>query len=322
MNVERDVIMEQIQVAMNVVLPVFIIIGIGYFLKYRKIINDEFVQMTMKVIFNVCLPAMLFSKVSQVDTNELMSQGALKFLAYVLIMTMIIFFLSRLVAKLVIKEPSRRGTFVQGSFRSNYVILGYSILHNMLGDVIIGRMALLVLVIVPLYNILSIWVLSVGHENERSSGLKKVFGRIVRNPLIIGILLGFIINLLQIRLPVIAASTVAMLGSIGTPLGLLGIGAYMDFTHLKNVKEALQSTFLKIVLFPLLVTLIAYGMGFGYIDLAIIFVLFGSPAAISSFIMATALDGDGRLAANIVIISTGLSLITFILGLSLIGGLQ
>ncbi len=311
--------MNQIQIAVNVVLPVFLIIGIGYFLKYRQIINDQFVQMTMKVIFNVCLPAMLFSKVAQVDTKELLSDGAIQFVSYVLVMTLLIFFLSRLVAKFVIKEPNRRGTFVQGSFRSNYVILGYSILHNMLGDVIIGRMALLVLVIVPLYNVLSIWVLSVGHEDERSAGLKKVVGRIVKNPLIIGILLGFLVNLLQIKLPVIAVSTVTMLGSIGTPLGLLGIGAYMDFSHLSNIKEALQSTILKIVAFPLIVTLLASILGFGYVDTAIIFVLFGSPAAISSFIMATALDGDGRLAANIVIISTGLSLVTFIIGLSLVG---
>ena len=65
-----------------------------------------------------------------------------------------------------------------------------------------------------------------------------------------------------------------------------------------------------------MVVLLAVILGYSYMDVTILFILFGSPAAISSFVMANALGGDSKMAANIVIISTGLSLFTFIIGLS------
>lgn len=311
--------MAHIIVALNVVLPVFVVISIGWFFRWRKLINEDFVNMAMKVIFNACLPSMLFLRVSGIDVSVLLDGDALIFAGYVTIMTIVIFFIARFVAKYVLNEPRQRGTFVQGAFRSNYIILGYSILYNMFGDQIVARMAILVIVIIPLYNILAIWVLSEGHGQERGQNLSMVFRRVVTNPLIISIVLGFVVSLLNVQLPVVINSTMSMLGSIGTPLGLLGIGAYLNFEEVHAIKDALIVTLLKILVFPAIVTTIAVLIGFSYIDASIVFVLFGSPAAISSFIMATALGGDGRLAANIVILSTGISLVTFIMGLTLLG---
>lgn len=311
--------MAHILVALNVVLPVFIVIAIGWFFRWRKLINEDFVNMAMKVIFNACLPSMLFLRVSGIDVSVLLDGDALIFAAYVTLMTIVIFFVARFIAKVVMKERWQRGTFVQGSFRSNYIILGYSILYNMFGDQIVARMAILVIVIIPLYNILAIWVLSEGHGAERGQNLAKIFKRVVTNPLIISIVLGFVVSFYKVELPVVINSTMTMLGSIGTPLGLLGIGAYLNFEEVHAIKDALVATLLKILVFPVVVTSIAVLIGFSYIDASIVFVLFGSPAAISSFIMATALGGDGRLAANIVILSTGISLVTFILGLTLLG---
>ena len=311
--------MAHIIVALNVVLPVFLVIAIGWFFRWKKLINEEFVNMAMKVIFNACLPSMLFLRVSGIDISVILDGDALIFAGYVALMTVVIFFVARLIAKYKLKTPSQRGTFVQGSFRSNYVILGYSILYNMFGDQIIARMAILVIIIIPLYNLLAIWVLSEGHGEERGQNLSKVFKRVVTNPLIISIFLGFVASFMKIQLPVVVNTTMSMLGSIGTPLGLLGIGGYLNFKEVHGFKDALLASLLKVLVFPTIATLIAVLLGFTYIDASIVFVLFGSPAAISSFIMATALGGDGRLAANIVIISTGISMITFILGLTLLG---
>lgn len=311
--------MEHIIVALNVVLPVFAVIFIGWLFRWRKLINEDFVNMAMKVIFNACLPSMLFLRVSTTDVSILFNGDAFLFAGYVTLMTLVIFFAARAIAKYVIKDPKQKGTFVQGAFRSNYIILGYSILFNMFGDVIVSRMALLVIIIIPLYNVLSIWVLSEGHGDQRGDTLSGLVKKIVRNPLIIGILLGFLVSLLGIELPLVVNSTVTMLGSIGTPLGLLGIGAYLNFQEVHKIKNGLMAAGLKVVVFPLLVTSLAVLLGFNYVDASIVFVIFGSPAAISSFIMATALGGDSRLAANIVILSTGISLVTFILGISLLG---
>ena len=75
-----------------------------------------------------------------------------------------------------IGSSKSRDAFVQSSFRSNYIIIGYSILYSFFGGLIISRMALTVIIIVP-YIILTIWGLK--EEDEQllldniKSALKK-----------------------------------------------------------------------------------------------------------------------------------------------------
>ena len=225
------------------------------------------------------------------------------------------FFIAKLYASKFVADKSQ-GAFIQGSFRSNYIIIGYSVLYSIFGDLIISRMALLVIVVVPLYNVLGIWALSEDKEKSAIDNLKLVAKKVVTNPLIIGIVLGFIVAVLNISVPVIIESTVSKLGATGTPLGLLGIGGYLTFNGLKSSGKAVVAVFFKIVLFPILIVIIALLLDYNYMDTTLLFILFGSPAAISSFIMANALGGDSEMAANIVIVSTAFSLLTFIIGLS------
>lgn len=309
--------MEQIRVALEVVSPVFIIITIGYFLRMKKVINEDFIKIAMKIVFNICLPGLLFLKVSAADIDMIFSGNSLQFSAFVFVLTLIMFFVSKGLANLFVKKESR-GAFVQGSFRSNYIIIGYTIAFSLLGDQIINRMAMLVVVVVPLYNILSIWVLSENHDTNFKENLISIVRKIITNPLIIGIVLGMMVAVMNIELPIIVKNTISSLGNIGTPLGLLGIGGYFTLESLKSVKTSIISASLKIVIYPFIAVLLAYFLHFNYVDATILFVIFGSPSAISSFIMATALDSDSQTAANIVILSTGFSLFTYIIGLSLI----
>jgi len=309
--------MDQIIVAIEVVSPVFLIIALGYFLRYKKVIDESFIDMAMKVVFKVCLPGLLFIKVSAVDIGQVASGDSLKFILLVVIMTMILFTIAKLYANKFVEE-AKRATFIQGSYRSNYVIIGYTILHSLLGDAIITRMALLVIVAVPLYNVLAIWLFSEDQSKSRLQNILTALSKVVTNPLIIAIVLGFIVAALEIRVPIILTSTISKLGACGTPLGLIGIGGYMSFNGLFEDKDAFIATIFKVIIAPLIIVIPAYMMGYSYMDVCILYVLFGSPAAISSFIMASAMNGDSRLAANIVIISTASSLFTYIVGLSTI----
>lgn len=313
--------MEHFFTALNVVLPVFLMILLGYGLRQKAIIDEKYIQISMKVVFNVCLPGMLFSKVSKSDVSLLFSKDTGLFALYVVLATLGVFTIAKIVVKFMNLPNDSHGTFIQGVFRSNYIIIGYSVIYSLFGDTLVTKMAVLVVTIVPLYNILAIWVLTGTKEKHLLTSLKMTALKVVKNPLIIGIALGFIAALAQIKLPVFLDQTISQIGAIGTPLGLLGIGAYFTLDRLSDLKSGVLAALLKVIVFPALVTGIGYLLGFQYMDLAIIFVLFGSPTAISSFIMATALDGDATLAANIVIISTAASLITMVAGLSVLGSM-
>ncbi len=310
--------MEHIITALEVVLPVFAVIAIGYFLRWRGLINEQFVGMAMKVIFNACLPSMLFLKVSKAEVSVLFKGDAIMFAGFAFGLTVLLFFVVIGLSKVVIKDENSRGTFVQGAIRSNYIILGYAVLYNLFGDEIVGRMAILLIVIIPLYNVLAVLVLSEKGSASRRNSLHGMVKKIAGNPLIIGIVLGFIVSMNHLAVPKVITSTMSMLGAIGTPLGLIGIGAYLNFSELGTMKDGMKAALLKVVAFPVAAVLLAVLLGFSYVDTAIVFVLFGSPAAITSFIMASALNGNAKLAANIVILSTGMSLLTFVAGLTLL----
>lgn len=304
--------------SLNVVLPIFIIIFLGFYLKRRSIIDENFVSVAMKIVFNISLPSLLFVRVSQSDYSTLMQPKNLVFTVYCFIGILVIYMISQLVSKVWIKDTDKHGAFVQGCFRSNYILIGGAILLNMFGDQATEPLSLSMILVIPTFNILAIWILN---ENGNHKGMDKIKNgliKISRNPLILSIIAGIIFARISAPIPEFALKTINMLGNVGTPLGLIGIGSYLDFKDLRSSTPAFISVFLKLVLFPMIGTLGAIYMNFNYVETTTIFMLFGSPAAISSFIMAKAMDNDAKLAANIVILGTFLSMITYVIGLSFI----
>ena len=90
----------------------------------------------------------------------------------------------------------------------------------------------------------------------------------------------------------------------------------MNFSEIKKgFALSAYSSFLKLIVFPSVMTYIAFLMNFRGYDLGLLFILFSCPTAISSFIMAEAMGSNSKLAANILLLTTLASLITITLGL-------
>ena len=119
------------------------------------------------------------------------------------------------------------GAFVQASFRSSAAVMGLAFIQNIYGQSTMG--SLMIIGAVPLYNIYSVLVLTFEGdypENERDTGRIKQAGiNILKNPIIIGIVLGLIVALLHNPLPELVNSTVNNVAKMATPLALIGLGA-------------------------------------------------------------------------------------------------
>jgi len=120
--------MQNVIFTLNVVAPVFLIIIIGLILKLTKGINDNFVSVSSKVVFNVALPALIFLKLSTADFNIAFN---LKEIIFVFGGVIIFFIIIWIVSIPLTKNGRDRASFIQGSFRSNFVIIGFAILFNM-----------------------------------------------------------------------------------------------------------------------------------------------------------------------------------------------
>lgn len=301
--------------SINAVVPMFIVIFCGWLFKKKVIINDNFVSIANKLVFQVVLPIKLFLDVYNSDFHEAFD---LKFIAFAIVCSVISFVVVWKLSDWLMKDKSQIGAFVQGSFRSNYALIGVALIDNVLGKPA-SKAALIVAFVIPIYNVLSVIVLTLRSKNPNQAGIKKAIINITKNPLIIGILLSLPFSILGIKLPVVVFKSLNSFGTLATPLALLAIGGSFDIAQsISKMKVSLLCCSIKLVIQPIIFVPLAAVFGFKAEELLVLYVMFASPAAVASYSMARSMDNDEHLAANILVLSTFLSVFTFTIGIYLL----
>jgi len=297
----------------NVVAPVFLLVALGYFVKRIGVINENFVEVTSRFVYSVSLPALVFINIVEIDLSEAIDFNQI---IYIYSATLVSFFLIWLISIPFIKDGKNLSVLVQGAYRSNFAIVGFAIVSKLFGNFALGKAALVLAFILPLYNILAVIILTVPLRKERKLNLKNTLYEIMFNPLIIAVVIGLIFSYFKIVIPSFINSTIGFLSELALPLALVGIGGSLNLQNIKKASGlAFTSSAIKVILVPVILTLGAYHFGFRGIDFGIMFVLFASPTAIVSFIMAEAMGANSKLAGNIVLISTVASVFTIAAGI-------
>ena len=133
----------------------------------------------------------------------------------------------------------------------------------------------------------------------------------MKNPLIIASVLGVGMYLLKIELPYTIEKTVVDIGKVATPLALIALGGGFAFHKVKgDIKQLMVSVVGKLVISPLFMVTAAVLLGFRNEVLVPILLMSGAPTAVSSYTMAEQMGGDGELAGEIVVFTTGISIAT------------
>lgn len=299
--------------AVTLVVPVFLIVGLGYFLKRIKIINENFVTVSSKIVFTISLPALIFMEVSSIHLEEILDVGQVGF---IYAGTILSFVLVWWISVFLSKDGRDKASFIQGSFRGNFAIVGLAIIVNYYGTENLGKASLVLAFTIPLYNVLSVIALTLPIKKEKQIHLSHTLLEISKNPLIIAVLAAIPFSYFGITLPAIIHTTGSYLSALTLPLALIGIGGFLSFKDIsKGSFLTIISTLLKLIIIPVFAAFAAYHLGFIGIDLGIIFILFACPTAIASFIMAEAMGANSRLAANILLLTTLASVVTMTLGL-------
>src|SRR5690606_23410141 len=139
---------------------------------------------------------------------------------------------------------------------------------------------------------------------------------IITNPLILAAAAAIPFSLFQIRLPQMILTSIDHLSSLTLPLALIGIGGSLSFRGVReDLRLAFSAALLKIVLLPILVIAAAVHCGFRGPELGVLFFFFASPTAIASYAMAEAMGSNGRLAGNIILLTTMGSIFTISTGI-------
>ncbi len=314
--------LDNLLLSLNTVLPVLILTVVGIVLKRIKLLPDAFYDGADKFVFKIALPAMIFLQVAGADISEGAKYYKLPLFAVPMIcLTCLIF---SLLTPLFVKDRRKVGAMVQSMFRSNAAILGVVFIENLFADpaergVALAAYAITAAFVILAYNVLSVVVLTVFMPSENGEknkiDIKKILLSTIKNPLIIAVLLGLPFMIFGIKLPSVATSSLKYLSNATTGLALISLGAEFSFSSLKgNISHAVITSLIKTVIHPILGVGAAYLLGFRGSELLIIFIIFGTPAAVSSYIMAKNMKSDYELAGQILLLSTMACILTIFLG--------
>lgn len=295
--------------SINVTMPIFLVMLLGYFLRQKGMLTEQFVAVANRFNFNVTLPFMVFRDIAAVNIYEVFD---LKFVLFCAIASSICFWLIWGFVRLFLKEKSLRGAFVQASFRSSAAVMGLAFINNIYGASAMGP--LMIIGAVPLYNIYSVLVLTFEAEGNggRDIGkIKEACINIVKNPIIISIFLGLIISLLQWDFPVVIDKTINSVAALATPLALIGLGAGFEGRKaLARIKPTIWASAVKLLIQPLVFLPAAAYLGFTGEKMIAILIMLAAPATPSCYIMAKNMKNDGVLTASIVVMTTFLAAFT------------
>ena len=312
--------MNDLLFALNVVLPIIILIALGYTLKRINLIKEEAFSFINKLVFMVLLPVNLFMSVYDASGFDAFNY---KFVLFISIAFIVLFLLGLLFVIFFIKDNRQKGVILQAFVRPNYAIIGIPLATAIGGEAAGLTASLVALVSIPITNIFATIALSVFVSSEDNKHIfKSTILKIVKNPLIIGVVLGLIALLIRMilinnnvdfRLKDIGFlyTSLSLISKASTPIALITLGGLFNFMSLKdNVKNLLIVASSRIII-PTVVFIVAlFLFEFNAAEYATMIGLFVSPVAVSSAIMAKEMDNDGELANEIVVVTTVLSMVT------------
>lgn len=308
--------MENLIFSLNATIPIFLMMLLGMLFRKLGWMDEVFAAKMNKFVFLVPLPVLLFEQLATVDFSEVWD---IKFILFCFVVTAISITISTLISMLW-KDRSIKGEFIQATYRSSAALLGIAFIQNFYGTA--GMAPLMIIGSVPLYNVMAVVVLSLfkpGNNSFDKALVKKTLKGIVTNPIIIGIVAGFVWSALKLPMPLILHKTVSSIGATATPMGLMSMGATFEMKKATSkMKPTLVAVFMKLVGFCAIFLPVAAMLGFRNEQLIAILVMLGSATTVSCFVMARNMGHEGTLSSGVIMMTTLLSAFTLTMWLDVL----
>lgn len=301
---------ENFLVAVGAVSPLAVYLGIGLFMRWYAHFDDKAISNFNKLIFTIFLPMNMFASIYYADTSDGLHG---RFLIYAIVSLLAIYGVAFLIVPRIESDNRKRGVMIQAFYRSNLLLLGVPIVENIYGSGSTAITMVLAAFSIPLYNIMAVFCLETFRGGSNFNILHILKG-VLKNPMIMGAILGVILRVLGIPLPEFLAKSAKAISVGTTPLALMVLGASFTVQAVvRDIKSLVFCVIGRLILAPAMVLAGAILLGFRTVELASLMSMSISPCAIASYVMAQQMDADGELAGNAVIFTTAISLFTMFL---------
>ncbi len=304
--------------SMSVTLPTVLMLLLGVVLQRWHMVDDKFTGQATKIIFNITLPILLFLNIT---SNPVEFRSQLLPIVASFTGTLLLFIVAELVAAKFIVEKQERGTFVQGVYRGNNGILGLALCINAYGEAGLAPASIYAAATIFLFNVLGVITLSRSFADGRVSfwGIVK---NVIKNPLIIAIVLGYVVNGLELQFPKTLQTTGNYLASMTLPLALICAGASVKFNgSVSGSRTVIWGSIGRVIIAPIFMVCIGKLFGLSGMNMGILFLMAATPMATITYAMVRGMGGNATSAANIIALTTLGAIITSSVGLLILSQL-
>ncbi len=287
-------------ICVNAVIPSAIYLLIGILLKTAGVVSDEDVKKFTRVVFVTLYPFIMFDNLYGKNIGE---NFDLLLVVYSVVFTCLQIAITWFAVSRLVKEDRNKGTMIQSAFRSNIILMGLPVGINLFGKGNVTQVALVILFVVPIYNVMSVVVL------ERFRGgkadLVRTAKNVLKNPIILGAIAAGVVMLIGIKLPVPIEQTVSTLSDCTAPIAMILLGAALNLKGFSSDRKKIAFCVAsKIMIWPALGIAGAVWLGMRDVALIAVLLMLATPTALASYAMAESMGGNGRLAGETVVIST------------------
>jgi len=300
------------------IIPIFVIIIIGWFARWRGFIPPEFISPANRLVYYIAIPAMIFHSISKAS---LKTQFDVTVLALTLLPVLAVFAVAWSAGIINRVQRGQRGTFIQTAFHGNLGYIGLAVAYYFLGNEGFVRACIIAGFIMILQNFLAVVALQLNSANPSATGNRMdVALRILGNPVILSAMAGILFSLSGLRVPLVIDRSLDILSGFALPMALLVIGASLSFELMQlRILRVLSAGLMKLILLPGLGFALYRLFGMASQDYLPGLILLASPTATITYVMAKEMNGDTDFAVAAISTSTMFSAITFTLWLHIAG---
>ncbi|MDE5453756.1 AEC family transporter [Bradyrhizobium sp. CSA112] len=304
-------------VVISALLPVFLLIVLGFILKRSLMRLDTQWHGLERLTYYVLFPTLLIQTLVKADLSSVPVAGvggALMLSA--LVMSLLCLALRPLFCRWNIDGPAFTSIF-QGATRwQTFVALAIS--SNLFGHTGLALASVAMVAIIPLVNVFSVSVLAHYATPEKQS-LRAIVMTVLTNPLIWACAIGLAVNVTHLPLPQVWHDVAEALGRSSLGIGLLVTGAGLQLAGMFRPSLAASiAVFLKLILMPVLGIALALWFGISGSGLVIVAVCSAVPTSSSAYVLARQMGGDAPLLAQIITLQTILAAITMPIAIALV----
>jgi len=297
---------------LSVVGPIFAIVALGYLSVRFKLYPAAGVSGLISFVNNFATPCLLFQAMLSVDfATAFNPQYLLSFYLGAFFCFAVAFLTARIFFK---RRPGEAVAVGFSAYFTNTVLLGLPIIQRAYGDEALPYLFAIVGFHAPLLMSFGMLMMELGKRDGAPLGdaLKGSAKRIFKNPLLIGISLGILANLFGLSIPELVDDVTKMLATAVLPAALFGLGgALLQYRLRDSWGQALISSLIKLIVHPAIALFFSYYVFNLNPDLVRVAVLTAAmPAGLNVYIFATFYKRSVDIAANTVLQSTLLGVVT------------